>query len=111
MLDSSMSAKTRPDSDRHSELPIASPAIERFANAERLDIEQIREILPDLIDALADPVLVVDSERRVVAANRCYIDTFGLKRSDAVGLHCHDAVHCPELGRGGRSDSCVACDV
>jgi PAS domain S-box-containing protein len=79
--------------------------------AYRVDIEQVRHILPQLIDALADAVLVVDAEHRVVAANRRYIQAFGLHRRDAVGVLCHEALHCPEAGKDANPSGCAACDV
>lgn len=78
----------------------------------RFDTDRIREILPQLVDAMSDAVLVVDRSFRVVAANQRYVEAFGLQQDDVVGLSCHDSVSCPMLGAaragGGR---CVACEV
>jgi PAS domain S-box-containing protein len=76
----------------------------------RVDLEGVREILPALIDALTDAVVVVDRDRRVVAANRRYVETFGIKRVDVAGSACTDALHCPEA-RAGGAPRCVACEV
>jgi PAS domain S-box-containing protein len=76
----------------------------------RVDLEGIREILPGLIDALADAVVVVDRDRRVVAANRRYVEVFGVKRVDVAGSACTDAVHCPEATLGGP-ERCTACEA
>jgi hypothetical protein len=76
----------------------------------RLDVVQVREILPHLIDALSDAVLVVDRRRRIVAANRRYVDVFGRDAALLVGQTCHDVVHCPEAANGS-GQQCVACEV
>jgi PAS domain S-box-containing protein len=65
-----------------------------------VNIENVREILPALIDALSDAVLVVDAERRVVAANRRYVEAFGLRRVDVLGSACEETVHRPEALQG-----------
>ena len=76
----------------------------------RLDVVQVREILPHLIDALSDAVLVVDRRRLVVAANRRYVDVFGRDAVRMVGQTCHDVVHCPEAS-DGSGQHCAACEV
>jgi PAS domain S-box-containing protein len=78
--------------------------------SQRFDEGQVRAILPQLIDALTDAVVVVDRQHRLVAANARYLDAFGAQRSDLVGTQCSDALHCPEdqaVG-GGR---CAACET
>jgi PAS domain S-box-containing protein len=97
---------TSSDSTGHEHPPLAQVASSRVSA--RVDIENVREILPALIDALSDAVLVVDSQRRVVAANRRYSEAFGLKRMDVVGSACNEALHCPEA-REGEAVRCVAC--
>jgi hypothetical protein len=77
----------------------------------RLDLEQVREILPALIDSLGDAVVIVDRQRRVVAANRRYVEAFGTMRADIVGSACQEAVHCPELRQAEGAERCVACEV
>jgi PAS domain S-box-containing protein len=75
----------------------------------RMDIEQVRHILPQLIDALSDAVVVVDRSQRIVAANRRYLETFGGHRESVVGTRCLDVLHCPDAeADGGR---CSACEV
>jgi len=75
----------------------------------RMDIEQVRHILPQLIDALSDAVVVVDRTQRVVAANRRYLETFGNQREAVVGTHCLDVLHCPD--GDGESSRCSACEA
>jgi two-component system, NtrC family, sensor kinase len=77
----------------------------------RLDIEQVRQILPQLIDAIADAVVVVDRQRRVVAANRRFADAFGFLEPDVVGALCHEALGCTEVDPSARAGTCAACEV
>jgi len=61
-----------------------------------------------MIDSLDEAVLVVNHERRVVAANRRYVEIFGL-----TGVICNEA-HCPDRvleGSGSEGAGCGACDV
>jgi PAS domain S-box-containing protein len=74
-----------------------------------MDIEQVRHILPQLIDALSDAVVVVDRNQRVVAANRRYIETFGNRRAAVVGTHCLEVLHCPD--GHARTGHCSACEA
>ena len=71
-----------------------------------LDIEQVRGILPQLIDALADAVLVVDRQHRVVAANRRYLETFGGTRPDLIGGLCNEVLGCAEIGAPRPQGGC-----
>ncbi len=75
----------------------------------RMDIEQVRNILPQLIDALSDAVVVVDRAQHVVAANRRYLETFGNHRAAVVGTFCLDTLHCPDSS--AASVRCSACEV
>ena len=77
----------------------------------RMDIEQVRHILPQLIDALSDAVVVVDRSQRVVAANRRYLDAFGPGRAALIGTPCRDVLHCPDAGAGAGASRCSACEV
>jgi PAS domain S-box-containing protein len=74
----------------------------------RLDFDQIRSILPALIDSLTDAVLVVDRNQHVVAANRRYVEAFGTLKARVQGSVCHDALHCPEPS---QPSECAACQV
>jgi len=89
----------------------SQPASVPAAFPGRMDIEQVRHILPQMIDALSDAVVVVDRSQRVVAANRRYLEAFGNRRVDLVGTHCMDVLHCPEAEAGARTGRCSACEV
>ena len=77
--------------------------------AERIQVANVREILPALIDALTDALVVVDRQRRVVAANRRYLEAFGAVRVDVAGSACTETLHCPELP--GNREWCAVCRV
>ena len=77
----------------------------------QLDVEQVRQILPQMIDALAEAVVVVDREHRVVAANRRFAEAFGFLGAQVVGTMCHQALACPEQDQNARPGGCAACDV
>jgi hypothetical protein len=90
------------------------------ARPARIDAEQVRPILPQLIDSLADAMVVVDRDRRVVAANRRYLEAFGATGQELIGSFCQDTLHCPTLtgpdpSGGGPSQPgsrrCEACEA
>ena len=91
----------------HSSGPLLNPT----DPSPRYDIEQVRQMLPQLIDGLIDAVLVVDRGQRVVAANRSYLETFGTGAEAVVGISCHDSVACPLSHPGSPASACPACDV
>lgn len=74
----------------------------------RLDADALRPILPAVLDSLTDAIVVVDRERRVIAANRRYLEVFGAQRENVVGMLCTDALACPEV-RASGADRCPAC--
>ena len=76
--------------------------------AARYDLSGIAGILPALIDALSDAVVVLDRERRVVAANRRYVQEFGVRGGTILGEACHDVLACPDA-RQGASGRCPTC--
>lgn len=96
-------------------LPIWQPRsldgfVRRLPARPIMDIAHIQDILPALIDALAEGVMVVDRERRVVAANRSYLEIFGNRRADLVGSACTEALHhLSETGQGQKR--CAACEA
>ena len=83
----------------------------RLDPADRIDLEQVQRILPQLIDALSDAVLVVDRSQRVLAANRRYVEVFGRGRDQAsmAGCACGEAVGCPERASIGDPEPCATC--
>jgi hypothetical protein len=75
----------------------------------RYDVESVREVLPALVDALNDAIVVLDRERRVVAANRRYVQVFGVTGANVVGRTCDAALRCPEVDFGSTHERCAAC--
>jgi signal transduction histidine kinase len=86
----------------------ATPAIAPEVLA-RADFRQLREILPTLIDAMSDAVVVVDRSRRLVAANRRYVETFQVREPSLVGRECHEALSCRE-DASVTGSPCGACE-
>ena len=77
----------------------------------RFDAEAVRPILPQLLDSLADAVMVVDRSFKVIAANRRYLDAFGTQRADVVGSSCAHSLNCP-LGKTTEGEErCAGCSV
>jgi PAS domain S-box-containing protein len=84
-------------------------------------LEQKEKFLQDLIDAVPDGVRVIDSDFRIVKANRSYCDKLGYHMSQVVGSLCHLSSHdrmdpcpptlitCPlhEIGIHRRPMKCV----
>jgi len=68
------------------------------------------ELLPALMDALADAVLVIDRDRRAVVVNRRYREVFGERRVDLIDTGCTESAHRTDA-RSPESARCVACDV
>lgn len=86
-------------------------SLDPSASVLRIQGERIRDILPQLIDAMADAVVVLDAERRIVAANRRYVEAFGVNRPDVIGSLCEDSLHCPEIEQGTPEGHCSACQA
>ncbi len=92
--------------------PVSIPLVPLTnAGAERFDLEQVRQILPYLVDALSDAVVVVDREQRVVAANRRYVEEFGIKSGWTLHGLCRDTLQCPENRAGAICGECASADV
>jgi two-component system, NtrC family, sensor kinase len=81
------------------------------AGEDRFDLEQVRQILPYLVDALSDAVVVVDDRQRVVAANRRYVEEFGVKSGWTLHGLCRDTLMCPESRSGEVCGDCAASRV
>jgi PAS domain S-box-containing protein len=52
-------------------------------------IEESRSFLQNLLDAAPDPVLVIDSDYRIVLSNRAYDRMLGTPPQGVAGLPCH----------------------
>ena len=78
--------------------------------AARMDLESIGPILAQIVDSLVDAVLVIDRKRRVVAANRRYVEAFGTETWPRAGSTCSPDEACPECGCA-TGEGCAACEV
>ena len=79
--------------------------------SERVDLERIRSVLPQLIDSLGEAVLVIDPSHRIVAANRRYAEVFGLDPQMRPGDPCSSVEHCPERQAMPVGDRCATCEI
>ncbi len=77
----------------------------------RVDLRQVGSILPALIDSISDALVVLDRDRRVVAANRRYLEAFGVTEPNLLGSLCHESLNCPEVGPGSQGSRCAACEA
>jgi len=77
----------------------------------RIDLEQVRQILPQIVDSLVDAVVVVNRSLQVVAANRRYLEAFGSGRAQLVGVPCTVCLACPEHAANGGGEPCGTCDA
>lgn len=100
-----------PDPGGASRAPILPTTSLAGVGGERFDLEHVRQILPDLVDALSDAVVVVDDRQRVVAANRRYVEEFGVKSGWTLHGLCRDTLMCPESRSGEVCGDCAASRV
>lgn len=101
-----MSAKRSPDELKI--LPSTPPAVLAGPDG-RIDQARVTPILPSLLDSITDAIVVLDAHRRVVAANRRYLEAFGADGAEITGRSCREALHCPEAERS--DGDCVTCQV
>jgi PAS domain S-box-containing protein len=54
------------------------------------------ESMSGVLNAIADPVLIIDKDFKLVFANNAALDLCGLSRDRVVGKNCHEiSYHCP----------------
>jgi signal transduction histidine kinase len=70
-------------------------------------------LLRQVLDAMSNMVVVVDSERRMVAANRAFLELIGAQVADVLGKRPGEAIRCihaeGEPGRCGTVQHCTVC--
>src|SRR6185369_9869603 len=64
---------------------------ERKEAEERL--KQAKEEWERTFDAIVDPVMIADTEHKIIKVNRAMADKLGISPEDAEGLACYNAVH------------------
>jgi hypothetical protein len=75
-----------------------------------LDLAALGEVLPKLLDAISDAVVVVSPGGLVIAANRRFTDTFGRQGRDLAGMSCPLEGKCQSSGPA-PSKRCLACEI
>lgn len=70
----------------------------------------LQDVLPRLIEALSDAVVVLDHRGYVVAANRRFSDAFGGSGAAVPGRPCPRSGHCIP-GQSTADAPCVACEI
>ena len=68
------------------------------------------EMLPRLLDAISDAVVVVDRRGHIVSANKRFLDTFGLAGRPLENGPCPRAGKCLE-GGGSADGGCMVCEI
>ena len=54
------------------------------------------ESMSGVLNAIADPVLVIDKDYKIVFVNDAALDLCGVRREEIVGKNCHEiSHHCP----------------
>lgn len=71
--------------------------------------DAVSDLLPSLFEALPDAILIVDRDRRILAANRRHVETFGSRRVDLLGTSCTAEAH--ELTAGFGPPRCMVCET
>lgn len=57
------------------------------------EIKKQNDFFHTILDALAEGVLVIDRDMRIITANKGYLKEQGLKPEEAVGRHCYAVSH------------------
>ncbi len=95
-----------PDSDPLREPnPAASPPAGQF------DVLKLGQVFPRLLDAISDAVVVADANGNTVAANRRFLETFGLDGRAIIGRPCPLAGTCITSGGPTPHHACLACEI
>lgn len=90
--------------------PSASPPEPAPSPAPAFDSDAMMALLPRLLDALSDAVVVVDRLGRVVAANKRFRQTFGLGARVLEGGACPLAGTCLQQASSSHK-TCLACEI
>jgi len=68
--------------------------------------ENIKPGCDQIIDILPDPFVIIDRNFRIVAANRKYIERFGMSPEDVVGQYCHKVSHHSDVPCSQHGEHC-----
>ena len=78
----------------------------REMTALEAQVEADRAELQEILDTIPDVVMVLDDERRICKVNRRFEELTGEPRARAEGLRCHETKACPYHGEGS---TCLEC--
>ncbi len=59
----------------------------------KLSVPSFQETVQSLIDMHEHPAVLIDRAYRIVAANRAYRTTYGIKSEQLIGRHCYEVSH------------------
>ncbi|MEJ2106628.1 MAG: sigma 54-interacting transcriptional regulator [Acidiferrobacteraceae bacterium] len=59
-----------------------------------------------IIDILPDPFVVIDRNYRIVAANRNYVERFGMTADEVIGQRCHRVSHHSDVPCSQHGEHC-----
>ncbi len=94
---------TQPDPEPAIPVPSLQPG-------ETVPAAALGEMLPRLLDAISDAVVVVDRRGHIVSANKRFLDTFGLSGRPLENGPCPRAGKCLESG-GAADGKCLVCEI
>lgn len=69
---------------------------------ERTALEKSKEAWERTFDAMADLILIVDADHRILRINKAALELFGVRREEALGMPCNLCLH----GMGHPYDFC-----
>ncbi len=90
--------------------PTSSARISAGSGPSGAGLGPLQDVLPRLIEALSDAVVVLDHRGYVVAANRRFSDAFGISGAAVPGRPCPRTGHCIP-GQSAADLPCVACEI
>lgn len=93
-----------------------------FTLAERADKKTVRQqaeklkesdMLDSLLNAVSDPILILNQQRQIVYANKAFTDLVGHSHDEVVGLRPGEAINCIHAftrpGGCGTTEHCSMC--
>jgi signal transduction histidine kinase len=93
-----------------------------FAPAERADKKTVcqqaeklkkSDMLDSLLNAVSDPILILNQQRQIVYANKAFTDLVGQRHDEVVGLRPGEAINCihafTKPGGCGTTEHCSMC--
>jgi hypothetical protein len=79
--------------------------------AGKFDVQMLGLAFPRLLDAISDAVVVADAKGNTVAANRRFLETFGLDGKAIIGKPCPLSGTCITSVGPTPHTACIACEI